>query len=286
MKQLFSVVTDTGMDRFPTLKTDVPQAHFAVIYDGESHNAGSVDRDEAIRQIMAQNATTAQPTPQQWIEAYEAAAAAHPGVPVIALPTSGALSGSHNAAEQAKKMFSGEVIVIDSRTIAAELSFAVHALNTAAEAGKTVEEAIEMMKIVSEECSFYFTIDDIGHLRRGGRIGRVQAMVGNLLNIRPVIGVDKAQGVFQGVTKARGYKGGLRAIAAQITERYGEGTPLGLAFLEGSHPEDTALLRDAIAKSHPIIWDDIAPISVGLMVHTGPRGTGVGVVPGAWPWER
>lgn len=283
----FSVVTDGGLDAYAGLKNDVPVAPFSVTFGNETYAMHDLPREELMRRIAAGNPhpTTSQPTPQAWLEAYKQAEAAG-AQRILALTISTGLSGSANAAEQARTLSGLDVQLVNSGSLSAAQAFVLHALNVAAERGESVETALAWAEQVRKETELYFTIETLDYLQKGGRIGKVAAALGGLLNLKPVVTVEKPTGIYTTAAKARGYKGGMREIAAQITRRYGAGTPLRLGLLYGSHPEDAEALRELIAAEHPLLWAEAAPVNGSLLVHTGPRAVGVGVAPGAWPWER
>ena len=95
----------------------------------------------------------------------------------------------------------------------------VEPIRPAAERGESIETALKWMKQVSDETELFFTIDTLEYLRRGGRIGRVQATLGGLLNLKPVIHVDKTTGTYENVGRARSYRAAIEAVGAAAAGR-------------------------------------------------------------------
>ncbi|MFW8626135.1 DegV family protein [Deinococcus sp. ME38] len=281
----FTVITDGGMDAYATLRNDVPVAPFSVTFGNRTYRMNEISRAELYRELQTNpnHPTSSQPTPQDWMDA-----ATQAGQDVLGVTVSAGLSGSLNAAEQARQALEGRVRLTlhDTRTISAAQAFQVHAAATAAARGETLDTAREWMRAVHEETELYFTIETLEYLRRGGRIGRVQATLGGLLNLKPVITVDRATGTYTNVGRARSYRGAIEALAAQVTRRHGEGTPLRLGLLYGSVREDADEVLAHLSARHPIVWSDVAGVNPVLNVHTGPRALGLAAAPGAWPWER
>jgi DegV family protein with EDD domain len=280
----FEVVSDGGLDRFQELHNAVPVAPFSIVFGSEAKSAGDFERGSFFRQLEAgsPHPTTAQPTPQAYAELYRAA-----HKPVLNVTISAGLSGSSNAAEQARALVPGaQVTLHDSRTLSAAQAFQVHAAESARIAGHDVATAQAWMRQVSDETELYFTIDTLEYLRRGGRIGRVQATLGSLLNLKPVVTVDKATGAYTNVGRARSYKAAIGAVAAQVTARYGAGTPLRLGLLMGRDEAPARELLAQIQARHPVVWAGFSPVNLVLAVHTGPSAVGVAAAPGPWPWER
>jgi DegV family protein with EDD domain len=247
-----------------------------------------ITREELFRELQTNpvHPTSSQPTPQDWASAYRAAAGGA-GLPVLALTISAGLSGSRNAAEQARTVEPELAVTLhDTRTLSAAQAFQVHAAATASGRGETMETALGWVRRTHEETELYFTIETLEYLRRGGRIGRVQATLGGLLNLKPVITVERETGAYTNVGRARSYKGAIEAVADQVTRRHGEGTPLRLGLLYGSVREDADTLLEAIRRRHPVVWSGFAGVNPVLNVHTGPRTLGVAAAPGGWVWER
>ncbi|WP_291429996.1 DegV family protein [Deinococcus sp.] len=284
--QSFAVVTDGGLDAYPSLLNDVPVAPFSVTFGDTSYRMNEISRAELFRLLETNpnHPTSSQPTPQEWMDAVR-----HAGMrDTLCLTISPGLSGSMNAAEQARQALGEEfnLTLHDSGTLSGAQAFQLHAACTAAARGETVETARAWMREVHAETELYFTIETLEYLRRGGRIGRVQATLGGLLNLKPVVTVDKQSGTYTNVGRARSYRGGMEAIATQVTRRYGEGTPLRVGLLFGSVREDADEVLAHLKGRHPIVWSDMTGVNPVLNVHTGPRSIGLAVAPGAWPWER
>ncbi|MFC5847965.1 DegV family protein [Deinococcus petrolearius] len=282
----FAVVTDGGMDAFADLNNAVPVAPFGLTFGSVSYRMHDLTREQLYQELQTNPAhpTSSQPTLQDWSEALREVGTAG-AAQVLALTISQGLSGSINAAQQVLGLYPAlDVTLHDSRTLSAAQAFQVHAAATAAARGESLETALAWVRAVAEETELYFTIETLDYLRRGGRIGRVQATLGGLLNLKPVITVE--DGIYTTVARGRSYRGGLEALATQVTRRYGEGTPLRLGLLYGSVPADADELLAMIEQRHPVVWAGKAGVNPVLNVHTGPRACGVAAAPGAWPWER
>lgn len=287
----YAVVTDGGLDAYPSLHNAVPVAPFAVNFGSTSHKMNQISREELYRQLLQNSThpTSSQPSPQDWLEAAREAAAQSGVSDILAVTISAGLSGSRNAAEQAAALAREGGLTMhlhDSGTLSAAQAFQVHAAESARLAGHGRETAEAWMREVHAETELYFTIETLEYLRRGGRIGRVQATLGGLLNLKPVVNVDKASGTYHNVGRGRSYASAILAVTAQVTRRYGEGTPLRVGLLYGSHIEDADAALDDLKKRHPIVWSDRTGVNPVLSVHVGPRALGVAAAPGKWPWER
>lgn len=280
----FDLVSDGGLDPFADLANDVPSAPFTVTFGTESFLATELARDAFFARLTGggPHPTTNQPAPEAYAALYRDAVR-----PLLVATISSGLSGSHNAADQARALAPDVAVTLhDTRTLSGAQAFQVHAAMTARARGHPIATAIAWMQRVHDETELYFTIDTLEFLRRGGRIGRVQAALGGLVGLRPVVTVDKATGTYANVARARTWSKALATLVQQVGARFGEGTPLRVAALYGADPEVAERVLDLLRERHPIAWSGAAPVGVALAVHTGPTAVGLAVAPGAWPWER
>lgn len=281
----FRVIADGGLDKCRTLRNDVPVAPFYLNFGAQSYPNGELSQEEFFRRLRAgqPHPTTSQPTPRSYAELYRQS-----GEEVtLAVTISSGLSGSYGAAGQARALVpEAEVYLHDSRTLSAAQAFQVHAACTARERGETLQTAISWMRQVSDESELYFTLNQLEYLRRGGRIGRVTAMMGGILNIKPVVTVDKESGTYVSAARGRSWRGAIEAVAKQVTQRYGAGTPLRVAVMVGENVSDGEELLQHLRAAHPLLWHEMVSANQVLVVHTGPEAVGLTVAPGAWPWER
>ena len=280
----FDVVADHGFDAFATLANDPIVTPFVVQLGDETRASTEMPLAELLTRLDAGGVhpSTSQPAPETYAERYRAAAR-----PVLGVTVSSALSGSLNAADQARALAPGvEVTLHDSGTVSAAESFQVHAAMTARARGLDVATAVEWMRQVHAETELYFTLGTLVYLRRGGRIGRVMAALGTMLDLTPVITVDKAVGAYTTVARARTWARAVEAIARQVTERFEEGTPLRIGLVHGLDLDDAEAVLARVRERHPIVWSGFAPVGPALAVHVGSVAVAVAVAPGAWPWER
>ncbi len=280
----FDVVSDGGLDVFAGLRNEVAAVPFGLHFGPESFGANDLSRQELIARLRGGGAhpTTSQPTPEQFAELYRAAER-----PVLVVTISSGLSGSLNAADQARALTPDVAVTLhDTRTLSAAQAFQVHAAMTARDRGLDVDTAVAWMRQVHEETELYFTIDTLAYLERGGRIGRVQATLGNMLNLKPVVTVDKSTGAYTTAGRARTWPKALDAIAQQVSRRFGADTPVRAALVYGDDRDDADHLLERLQARHPVTWSDAAPVGTALVIHTGPKAVGLAVAPAAWPWER
>lgn len=280
----FDVVADHGFDAFPTLANEPIVTPFVVQLGDETRASTEMPLPELLARLDAGGVhpSTSQPAPETYAERYRAATR-----PVLGITVSSALSGSLNAADQARALAPDvDVTLHDSGTVCAAESFQVHAAMTARARGLDVATAVDWMRQVHAETEFFFTLGTLVYLRRGGRIGRVMATLGTMLDLKPVITVDKAVGAYTTAARARTWPRAIEALARQVTTRFEEGTPLRIGFVHGLDLEDAEAVLARVKERHPIVWSDFTPVGPALAVHVGPVAVALAVAPGPWPWER
>lgn len=280
----FDVVADHGFDAFPTLANDPIVTPFVVQLGDETRASTEMPLPELLARLDAGGVhpSTSQPAPDAYAERYRAATR-----PVLGVTVSSALSGSLNAADQGRALAPEvEVTLHDSGTVSAAQSFQVHAAMTARARGLDLATAIEWMRQVHAETELFFTLGTLVYLQRGGRIGRVMATLGTMLDLKPIITVDKAVGAYATVARARTWGRAIEALARQVTEKFGEGTPLRIGLVHGLHAADAEAVLARIRERHPIVWSGFTPVGPALAVHVGAVAVAVAVAPGPWPWDR
>jgi DegV family protein with EDD domain len=116
-------------------------------------------------------------------------------------------------------------------------------------------------------------------LQRGGRIGRVQALAGALLRIKPIINVEKTDGKYSTVGKERTIPRALDSIVNHLVKVYGSSTPLWVSVMHGRFSDQAQRMAELVQQRLNVGKLEILRISPVLGVHTGPGIVGTAVVP-------
>ena len=223
--------------------------------------------------------TTSQPSVGDFTAAYEPLLAA--GNEVISVHISGGLSGTPEAARQAKETLTrdgkgGEGIeVVDSTTAAGGLGFMVLAAAKAARDGASAKEAAAHVAEARKELRLWFAIDTLEFLRRGGRIGAASAWIGSTLKVKPILTVENEMTPVERVrTSGRMFERLLEYARASADS--------GADAWSGQHinaPDQCGALVERCTEIYghgPTIVSEIGPV---LSAHTGPGLLGTGAVP-------
>ena len=217
---------------------------------------------------------TSQPSPHDFVQAYNQAAAAG-AQEIVVIVISAALSGTCQSALQAATLVDMPVHVVDSMATCGSLAFQVLAAARAREQGAPTpaEQAQAMLAAadaVRAKVCLYVALDTLEYLRLGGRIGNASALIGSLFDIKPLIQVPTTTGTVEPVQRVRSRKRSLQTLYRTFFEQLDATRPLHVAVLHGAAPDEAQRLADRIRDQYdPLeLWvNHTGPV---LGVHTGP----------------
>ncbi|HEX5402620.1 MAG TPA: DegV family protein [Pseudonocardiaceae bacterium] len=226
---------------------------------------------------------TSRPTPHELAEAYRAALRG--GAPgVVSVHLSRDLSGTWEAARLAAEEVgsevgdAGAVRVVDSRTTAMGLGFAVLAAAADAARGATPAEVERVATDVASRTRTFFCLQTLEHLRRGGRIGPAAALFGSALAVKPLLHV--AGGQIVPLEKVRTTSRAAARMVELTIEAAGDG-PVGLAVHHLGAPERAAELATRLEERLPNSAGClVSEVGAVIGAHTGMGVLGVVVLPG------
>jgi DegV family protein with EDD domain len=220
--------------------------------------------------------STSRPTPAEFAAVYRDALDRGASA-VVSLHLSRELSGTWDSARlAAAEVDSGLIRVVDSRSAAMGLGFAVLAAAQAAAAGGTSEQVYAAAVSTAERTTTLFYVDTLEHLRRGGRIGAAQALLGTALSVKPILHVR--EGRIVPLEKVRTVSKGIARLEALAVAAAGAG-PADVAVHHLAAAERAALLAQRLRARLPEARQFYAS-EVGAVVgaHVGPGVLGVVVV--------
>ncbi len=217
-------------------------------------------------------ATTSQITVNEFKEAFEKAGAGKDGIVVIVV--SHDLSGTYNSAVQAKAMLPDmNIELIDSRVIAMALGFVVLAAARAAAKGQSIEEVVAVANATIPNVGIMFTVETLEYLRRGGRIGGAQALLGNVLNLKPVLNLD--DGKVEPLQRIRTKKKAMRFILNELEARLKGKSNIQLATINALADQEAHALLEEANKRVGAIETFATEASPVVCAHTGPGTVGI-----------
>lgn len=276
------IVTDCAAD-LPAEELDsldIIQAPLYIQFPEGEVNSADISADEFYNRLEAMRPaipSTAQPSSGIFHEIYNRVAEA--SKQILSIHVSSGLSGTINSARVGAEQVKQAVVnVVDSMTLSGGERFQVLAAARAAKAGWSLKAILERLEKIREHTEVIYTLETLEYLARGGRIGRVQALMGSVLKIKPVIRVDHADGKYTTVAKGRLLTQNLSLIVDHIADMYGA-IPLWVTVLHGRLAGSADELAKAMGERLNISKLEVLRISPVLGVHTGPGIVGTAVMP-------
>lgn len=203
------------------------------------------------------------------------------GRDVLHISFSSALSGGcGNVLMVAKQVMETHpemnIIVVD--TLSASLGEAIFIMKALAmkKEGKTLVEIAEALNGLVQNLCVQFTVDDLNHLYRGGRLSKTTAILGTVINIKPILYID-GEGKLVALGKTRGRKKSLQMLVENMAERIGSfrDQQMIIGIVHGDCEEDAQLLKTMIQERFGYENFMIRPIGPSIGAHSGPGALGV-----------
>ena len=214
---------------------------------------------------------TAQPTPQDFVSAYEELA---PYERIYSLHVSSKVSGTFQSAELAAQEIGGDKVrVIDTMTASLAIAMLSHAIHRRLARGTTDEEISTLIDRFHAHCDVLFTVETLEYLQRGGRIGKAQALAGSLLNLRPVLSVEDGEVI--AAARVRGKQKALAEFERRFVAATTDGPGLRVAIAHADAEEWVGTLSELAWRVRPNAEIEFTS-TLGAVVgtHAGPGAVG------------
>ncbi|MEH7236474.1 DegV family protein [Bacillus sp. JJ1562] len=213
---------------------------------------------------------SSQPAVGHFVEIYEQLGS--DGSEILSIHMTGGMSGTVTSAENAAKISESKVTVIDSMFISRALAFQVVEAAKMANAGNTKDEIVKRIEEIKENSTLFVTVDTLENLVKGGRIGKGKALIGSLLNIKPIASLQ--DGVYTPVSKVRSHAKIVKYLSEKFVEDVSNKTIKGVAIAQVDALELAKNLKDAIRKLTGYTEVDIVETTPVISTHTGPGAIG------------
>ena len=276
------IVTDCAADMSDEEleKLGIVQAPLFIQFPEGEVNSTEISADDFYNRLEAmrpQIPTTAQPSSGIFAEIYRKLSQVEKDI--FSIHISSGLSGTINSAIDGGAQVQGEANVNywDTLTLSGGERFQVLAAAFANKAGWAMDKIQERLAKIREKTEVIYTLDTLEYLARGGRIGRVKALAGALLNLKPIIRVD-SDGKYSTVGTGRTIGKSINMIAEHLHTKYAH-TPVWVTVLHGRFAEKAEALANELKTKLNIVKFEVNRISPVLGVHTGPGIVGAAVVP-------
>ena len=270
----FKIITDSGCD-FTLAELEqmnVGRAPLSVLFKGELHEDFATDAERKVLYDGVREGempTTSAVNPNGWANAMRPVLEA--GKDVLCLCFSSGMSTTYQsaviAADELMEEYPGRTIrVIDTLAAALGQGLLVWHACKHRDAGESLDEVTAWLEENKLKICHWVTVEDLNHLKRGGRVSAATAMVGTMLNIKPIIHVSD-EGKLVSVAKARGRK----AAIEYITKKVADATDKDMVFVgHGDCPEDAEICAKILKEKYGVKNVHIGYVGAVIGAHTGP----------------
>ena len=228
--------------------------------------------DEFYRKLIASRTvpTTSAPKMKDFAEVYERLA--EETDEILSIHLSSTFSSAYETAVRASGRIKREchVEVVDSRTAAMGLGLAVMAAARQAQDGRRTQQIVKMVKEAAPKARVYVCFETLEYLRRGGRIGKAESLLGSPIKVHPIIGLENGEVKPLGRERSR-----TRALdrLCRLAEECADVS--SIAVEQGAAPNEADRLHSKLAAIFPGKDIHSSVFGSAVAVHTGPRVVGV-----------
>lgn len=196
------------------------------------------------------------------------------GYAIIYIGFSSALSGCVNSARLAMENIkldneNADITIIDSKSASMGLGLLVYYASKMLKEGKSKDEIVNWIEENKLRVNHWFTVDDLNHLKRGGRVSSSVAIVGTMLSIKPIMHVDD-EGRLTPVSKVKGRKKSIKVLQEKIVEKIVNPEEQVIFISHGDCLEEAEHLKELITsviKVKDVIINNVGPV---IGSHSGP----------------
>lgn len=281
------IVTDSGadlpVDRETAVELGIHSIPLVVTLEGESYREGIDINPEQFYTLLEESdslPTTSQPSAGDFAQIYRQLASSDPEI--LSIHMSSGLSGTyHSAVAGAALVPEAKVTHIDTKTLSGAAGWQVVAAARALKAGWTIDKILAGIKRIGDAADSIYTLNDLKYLIHGGRISHMKGLLASLLNIKPLIGVEKVNGTYVQHGQVRTFKRAIKGLVDLVAKQHAPGSALHIQVLHAFNPDGAAMLRDQLDQRFECTWMPMGPMSLVLGAHTGPSMVGVAYAPAA-----
>ena len=242
----------------------------SVNFEGDVSNEGYPGEFDEFFERLSKSKdfpTTSQPSVGAFAEVYEKALAED--TELIVLTISSKLSGTYNSASTAANLVdSSKISVIDTETAAANLRVLVELALGLSKEGISRAEIVNTINAQKKKMGIRLTVGTLEYLKKGGRLSNTGALIGSLLNIKPIIALK--EGKLEPIDKVRGRKKALEKITEDITD---DVTEINIAHIYAL--DEATELKEALSVKFPHAKIGIQVLGPVVGAHLGPKALGV-----------
>jgi DegV family protein with EDD domain len=277
------IVTDSATDT-QMLKNDQLKVHIVplkVTLGEDSYRDGiDISADDFYIKLDESSALpiTSQPSVGDFAEMYRKVAKDDPEI--LSIHMSSGLSGTVDSARAAVSLVpEANITIVDTKTLSAAAGWQVAVAYNAIKAGWSKEKILSKLDELSANAHTYYTLKELKYLIHGGRISHMKGLVASVLQIKPIIGVDKVTGKYTQPSQARSFANALNGLVDTISKTLPNVDSIKAQVVHTGNPEGAETLKEKINQAFKCSWLPTGQISFVLGAHTGPSMVGMAFAP-------
>jgi DegV family protein with EDD domain len=275
------IVTDSTSDMLPTQVADygievIPlNVHFGdeVYKDGVDITPDQFYTKLKSAQIMPR---TSQPSAGEFMELYKELAADADAI--ISVHISSHLSGTLASAETARGLVDIPVVAFDSRSASQGCARLAMLAARAAKAGLGVDEIVALLEKTRAQTMLVFSVDTLEYLQKNGRIGRAQALLGSIMQVKPLLYIDP-EGINATLDKVRSRSRVIPRLVEAAHERFPLGSRVEVSVIHAGAEDRAKELLGLAVEGYDVVDVALAPIGPVIGAHAGPGALGLIMLP-------
>lgn len=275
---MVQIVADTtcGLPSQLLKKRGVPFVPQVVIFGKESfHDDGEFDTPAFLKKLKASAALpkTAAPEPTLYHPIFQAAR--DRGESVIVVAPSGKISGTVRSAQVAAQDFAGmDIRIVDTQTVSCNLGSLVLEAAGMAAAGRSADEIEARLHQMIPRGRLYFVVDTLEYLAKGGRIGGAKALLGELIQIKPILAIRNGQA--EAYEQQRTRRRSLARLVEIVEGQCPKSAEARLSVIQVAAEAEAQQLAADLRRTMNIADVPIYQLPPAIVVHGGPGTMGVG----------
>lgn len=254
---------------------DLVVVPLSVTFGADTYREGVEMSNDAFydrMRVSPQLPTTSQPAVGDFYKVFDELTAK--GDEVVSIHLSSKLSGTYNSAAQAAAMLPrGGVTVVETEWISLALAFQVREAARAARAGQDIQGIIDSAQRLSPKLHLYLLLETLENLKKGGRISPAKAMIGGLLNVKPILAV--IHGAVEPVEQPRSKKVALRRLLDIMGTTVPFGTEIHLAFLHAQALPELTELERMVYEKYTVLEAATSEVGPTIGTHVGLGAVGI-----------
>lgn len=273
-KENIAFITDSGSDMPQEIidKYDIRVLPLSIIYgnDEEYLDKISITEEEVYQRLERDIPKTSLPKPEYIVQVFDELIKEGYQKVVVSTISSG-LSGTFNSIKIVAKDYPDlDILFVDTLNIGVGSGVVLARLLELFEDGASFQDLKAAAPVIIDNSTVFFTIPTLKYLEAGGRIGKVQSLVGNLMNLNPVISCNE-DGIYYTVAKARGRRRSVARLKKEIKDIAKDHiVNLGISFGQNSIKSEAKVLREDLMSQLNVNNVYFTRVSPALGIHTGP----------------